>query len=146
MAAVLHWHGYSWMGSSAELKDESLRRPGKPGIPQWQAFIRGTLPPLQTGYYLLRRPGSDLTWTDPDKAIGWLVERYQQHTPSTREDGGAAYVPLDQRVVTSRDGLVNAVDAWWQYYTPGMGQALFAAICCPHAHLSDLPCPVPPRT
>ena len=29
--ALGHWHGYLWTGSSKDLKDESLRRPGVPG-------------------------------------------------------------------------------------------------------------------
>ena len=141
-----HWHGYSWTGSSAELKDESLRRPTTPGAPETQAFIRSTVPPLRTGHYLMRRPGTDQTWTDPDNVIAWLVAGYERNPPYERENRAQAYLPLDGRIGTSRDGLVHGVDAWWQYYASGMGQVVLAAICCPHAHLPEIPCPTPPRT
>lgn len=140
MAALQHWHGYSWTGSSAELKDESQRRPTTPGAPETQAFIRSVVPPLQTGHYLMRCPAAARTWTDPDKAISWLVAQYQRHPPYEREHNATAYVSLDRRIETSRVGLVNGVDAWRQDYTPSMGQVVFAAICCPHTHRTEIPC------
>ena len=144
MSARRHWHGYIWTGASADLKDESQRRPGPPGAPERQAFIRSSLPPVQTGYWLLRPPAAGRTWTSPDDAVGWLVGNYERHPPYERVAGTAAYVSLDDRKATTRDGLVNGVDAWWQYYTSGMGQVVFAAICCPHTHLADVTCPKPP--
>ncbi|GAA2617163.1 hypothetical protein [Paractinoplanes durhamensis] len=140
-----HWHGYFWTGASAELKDDSTRRPGAAGSPERQPFVRSTVPPLQTGYYLLRSPEAGHTWTDPDETIAWLAATYQRHPPHDRDSQAPAYVGLDQRKVTSRDGLVNGVDACWQYYTAGMGQVVLVAICCPHSHLPDLDCPMPPH-
>ncbi|MFG1602808.1 hypothetical protein [Actinoplanes sp. NPDC049265] len=146
MTAARHWHGYSWMGASAELRNESLRRPGPTGAPETDAFIRSTLPPLQTGHYLLRRPEAGRTWTDPDDAIAWLVANYQRHPPMEHPGGAQAYVSLDSRKVISRDGLINGVDAWWQYYTSDQGQVVFAAVCCRHSHRREIPCPMPPKS
>jgi hypothetical protein len=120
-----HWHGYLWTGSSKDLKDESLRRPGAPGTPATQEFLRSSLPPMRLGHYLLRRyaVSADLTWTGADKAIDWMAATYKRHPPMDGDVGfpaasGAASlasdVGLDARKVTSRDGLVNGVDAYWQ--------------------------------
>lgn len=146
MTAARHWHGYTWNGTTADLRDESQRRPTGPGEPETQVFIRSSLPPLRTGHYLLRRPGAGHTWTDPDDVITWLVAQYHRRPPQERENAAQAYVALEARIEHSRDGLVNGVDAWWQYYISGGGQVVIAAICCPHTHLPDIACPMPPRS
>jgi len=155
---VGHWHGYLWIGSSKDLQDESLRWPGPPGTPATQEFLRSSLPPMRLGHHLLRRNAvsADLTWTGVDETIDWMAATYKRHPPMDGDVGfpavsGAAPlasdVGLDARKVTSRDGLVNGVDAYWQYYiNPNGGVVAYAAICCPHTHLPKIPCPLPPRS
>ncbi|MFI5934119.1 hypothetical protein [Actinoplanes sp. NPDC051494] len=156
--ALGHWHGYLWTGPGKDLKDESLRRPSAPGTPATQEFLRSSLPPMRLGHYLLRRSAAsaDLTWTDVDEAIDWMAATYKSHPPMEGDVGFPAVngappplagdVGLDARRATSRDGLINGVDAYWQYYTnPNGGIVAYAAICCPHTHLPDIPCPLPPR-
>jgi hypothetical protein len=147
MTAARHWHGYTWDGTAADLRDESQRRPAGPNEPETQAFLRSSLPPVRTGHYLLRRPDAGRTWVDPDEVINWLVAQYERRPPQERENGAQAYVGLNSWIGTSCDGLVSGVDAWWQYYINNSGgQVVWAAICCPHTHLLDIPCPMPPRT
>jgi hypothetical protein len=155
--AVGHWHGYLWTGTSKDLKDESLRRPGAPGAPESQEFLRSSLPPVRLGQYLLRRNAvsADLTWTDADEAIAWMASTYERHPPMEGDVGFPAGrgisplardVGLDARRTTSRDGLINGVDAYWQYYTNANGGVIaYGAVCCPNTHLPEIPCPLPPR-
>src|SRR5687767_344675 len=123
-----HWHGYLWTGSSKDLKEESARRPGAPGTSEIQEFLRSSQPPMRLGHYLLRRNAvsADLTWTDVDEAIDWMAATYKRHPPMDGDVGFpagqatpllASDVGLDARRATSRDGLINGVDAYWQYYT-----------------------------
>lgn len=137
---ILHWHGYEWTGAASELKEGDHRRPVDDPM-RMPAFMSSTVPPIQTGHWLMRRKAAaaSRTWVTPDDAIAWLLERYECNPPS-RE---LSYVSQEDRVLHTRDGLINGVDAWWHYYTGGMGVAVFAAICCPHTHL-QLPCPLPP--
>ncbi|BCY14157.1 hypothetical protein [Actinoplanes sp. L3-i22] len=143
-AAGRHWHGYLWTGSTEELKKrETGRRPG--GLNEVQGF-RPELPPLQTGYYLRRRPDAGLTWIEVDDVVAWMVTNRERHRPTAREDGTQAWPGLDQRRETTRDGLLNGVDGWWQYHTGTGTEIVIAAIVCPHSHLRDIACPMPPQT
>ncbi|MET8147603.1 hypothetical protein ACIBSW_06720 [Actinoplanes sp. NPDC049668] len=157
-AAQRHWHGYIWTGPGKDLRNEFLRRPGALGTPDRQEFMRSALPPLHLGHYLLRRTATtqDRTWTDPDEAIGWMASTYLQHPPLTG-DGGfpavAGWVPVasdvgvEARRKTSRDALINGVDASWGYWTSTGGAFVsYSAICCPNTHFPEIPCPLPPRT
>jgi hypothetical protein len=158
MTVSRHWHGYLWSGTGAELKEEHLRRPGEPGSPEYQAFLRSSLPPMKTGHYLLRRGAAsqDLTWTDAGPAIDWMATSYKRHLPMSGEAGFPAIngvapmatdVGLDARRTTSLDGLCNGVDGFWLYYTGQSGSMVaICAICCPHTHMPEIACPMPPRT
>lgn len=141
MDAMRHWHGYEWAGSPTELREDNRRRPSK--IPaELPEFMSSAVPPIQTGHWLLRRrdAAASRTWTDVDDVVTWLTARYERNPPSAQ----LSYISLDERTATTRDGLLHGVDAWWEYYTGGMGVFVAAAICCPHAHLRALLCPMPP--
>jgi hypothetical protein len=152
IAAARHWHGYFWTGTITELKDEALRRPSDPG------FLRSSLPPIQTGHYLLRRGATtqDLTWVDVDKVIEWMAASYQRHPPMIGEAGFPAIngvaplasdVGLEVRREGARETLINGVDSFWMYYTGRSGgMVATVAICCPHTHFPEIPCPMSPRT
>jgi hypothetical protein len=144
-AAARHWHGYLWTGTTEELKKaEPQRRPITPGAVQ--DFLRSNWPPLQTGYYLLRRPETGRTWAEVDDVMAWIVATYQQHPPTTREDGMQAWPDFDLRQATTRDALVNGVDGWWQYSIGAGTEHVIAVIVCPHTHIRAQACPMPPRT
>jgi len=153
-----HWHGYLWTGTGAELKNEALRTPGLPNSAETQAFLRNSMPPVRTGHYLLRRDATsrDLTWTDVDRVIEWMSANYERRPPMSGDVGFptvnghtpmAGDVGLEARRRISRDGLINGVDGGWGYYTsPSGGFFTIAAICCPHTHMPEIPCPLAPRT
>jgi hypothetical protein len=150
MKSVRHWHGYGpWTGTSEQLRGEASRRPGRdPADAATQAFIAATIPPMQLGHYLLRRRDTTAarTWTSVDDAMDWLGKTYAAHPPLTLADGAQAYVDLEARRRYTRDGLHHGVDAFWLYYTAGFGVVAYAVICCPHKHLTTIPCPLPPAT
>ncbi|GLY08195.1 hypothetical protein [Actinoplanes sp. NBRC 101535] len=142
----LHWHGYGpWTGSADTLRaQEHQRRPGPaltPMDPATGTFLGNSLPPMQTGHWLLRRTQTtaDQTWTDVDDVLAWLTKQYAAHPPTPLD----SYLDLDARLDHSRAGLLGGADAWWHYYTGG-GIAVYSAICCPHRHLTQIPCPLKP--
>ena len=149
MTAEAHWHGYGpWTGSHTltERSNDHLRRPGpEPNDPATAAFLQNTIPPLENGHYLLRRAQTarDRTWTDVNDAMNWLCETYQRHPP----DPEVQYGDPEQRLFTTREGLVGGSDAIWHYTTSYSGDRIvvFAVICCPHRHKINMPCPLPPR-
>jgi hypothetical protein len=146
MRAQQHWHGFGpWTGQSATLKDEGPRRPG-PDPAALQAFLANDLPAMQTGHYLLRRRAvsADRTWITVEGAMRWLTQQYAAHPPIQDNGEHQAYVDLQARINTTCDGLMNGVDAVWWYYTAGFSVAISAVVCCPHAHLKQIPCPLPP--
>lgn len=142
-----HWHGYEWSGSPAELGEGDHRRPNA-DTERMATFMRAAVPPIEVGYWLWRRhaASSARTWADVDEAIRWMTSRYE-HTPPDAREGESHLLPLNVRVGTTRDGLLNGVDGWWQYYTSSMGVVVIAAICCPHTHVKARPghtlCPLP---
>ncbi|MBB3099776.1 hypothetical protein FHR83_007492 [Actinoplanes campanulatus] len=138
-AAVRHWHGYLWAGSS-----EALR--GRPSQLNLDPSFRPDRPPLQMGYYLNVRPEADRTWTEVEDVMAWMIATYERHRPATREDGKQTWPDFEQRQETTRDGLVNGVDGCWQYNTSPGSEVVITAICCPHSHLRTLSCPMPPRS
>lgn len=146
MRALRHWHGFGpWTGAGETLRSEAPRRP-EPDAAAMQTFLANDLPAVQTGHYLLRRRAvsADRTWAGVDQAVEWLCQQYARHPPAPRSDGRQAYVDLESRVETTRDGLSHGVDALWWYYTAGSSVAVTAVICCPHTVLKQIPCPLPP--
>ncbi|MEU0739132.1 hypothetical protein [Streptomyces sp. NPDC006134] len=153
-----HWHGFGpWIGDPKAYAAEGNRRPAHPVLPvapdivdryhkAAQEFSTGTLPPLMTGHWLLKKAQVTraLTWTDVGKAVVWLEQQYLETPPFERTDGQQAYVGLDVTLAYARDALPRGVDVSCVYYTPS--RSLFAAqiVCCPSLHHPDLPCPLPP--
>lgn len=136
----MHWHGYGpWTGPAAELRGEASRRPGgKPTDMETATFVRGQVPPMQTGHYLLRPSTPDRTWTDPDQALEWLAKTAANHPPY------GSYVPIEDALVHDRNQLLGGADVYRQYYTGTATVAAFGLIRCPHAHLAGIRCPRPP--
>ena len=143
-----HWHGYGpWTGPHAfiDRSNDHQRRPGgSSGDPDTQAFVQNTIPPLETGHYLLRRgqTARERTWSAVDGALHWLADMYQRHPPASE----LGYLTLDARIEHTRSGLEGGVDAVWHYTVSVAGDrvAVFVVICCPHRHHLQTPCPLPP--
>jgi len=139
-----HWHGYGpWTGPSDALKQEEFRRPGndatEAGRTQTQAFIRGSMPPVMTGWALMRRPGANRTWTNVADALAWLEATYQTH-PRVNAPADALAVKLGY----AADFLGRGSDDVWAYYVPGYSFVSFEVICCPNLFHPKLACPRPP--
>lgn len=146
MTSAPHWHGYGpWTGPHDifAMKNDHQRRPG-PDLhgPQALSFISSSVPPLQNGHYLLRRAQTkrQLTWVDVDAVLAWLVERYAEYPP----DPKLSYQTLEARIEHSRKGLLGGSDGVWHYSQAGDRVVVYAAICCPHRHHAQTPCPLPP--
>jgi hypothetical protein len=144
----MHWHGYGpWVGTRSEYGNEALRRPGRdPNDEQTRTFLGSSLPPIQTGHALLRRnqTAAGRTWTAPGDALDWLRSCYARHPPIERGDGKQAYLDLDTQLEYAESGLGIGLDVVWAYYTGSQGFASLQVICCPHRHLPNIPCPLPP--
>ncbi|WP_328954586.1 hypothetical protein [Kitasatospora purpeofusca] len=155
MGFIGHWHGYGpWIGSNAQYNTEYLRRP-TPLDPGWiktlrapdpQAFSpfeRRSVPPMQTGHHLLRKPPdlASRTWQDPSPAVDWLIRIYQQYPPIQRRDGGAVDCGPAAKASQARTDLGHGTDVVWCYYVPGDRMINFAVVACPSRHLPDIPCP-----
>jgi hypothetical protein len=135
-----HWHGYGpWTGRREDLAVEHLRRPG-PDLsrpdPNTTAFIRGELPPMQTGHALLRKPARDRTWTDLNGALTWLEKTYVGHPPG---DGQAT--DLVGRLAYARQFLAGGSDDVLAYYTAGFSFVHYEIICCPNRFHPSIVCP-----
>lgn len=151
MRTTLHWHGYGpWTGSGQELRDgegKGLRNPGRdPGDPATPTFLASTMPPMQLGHYLLRKTATSRprTWTDIDQAMQWMADLYDKHPPVYLPDEGYSDCGLEARLLHSRTGLIHGSDAYWSYYLRNFNKVAYGVICCPHSHLRDIPCPLPP--
>ncbi|WP_043471053.1 hypothetical protein [Kitasatospora sp. MBT66] len=152
-----HWHGYGpWIGTNTQYHTEHLRRPA-PIDTEWlksqkktpdplafTPFERRTIPPTQTGHYLLRRPAdlADRTWKEVDPAVNWLVTTYQSTPPEQRRDKRAVDAGLDIKTQQARTDITNGVDVVWCYYIPGERMINFAIIACPNRHLPEIACPL----
>ena len=139
-----HWHGYGpWTGPRSEHAKEDPRRPGKDlsrNDPKTQAFIAGSVPPVETGHALLRRPREGRTWTDLADALTWLEKNYRQHPPT-----GDLGLDLPDKLRYATDFLSKGSDAVWSYYTSGyVSYVSYEVICCPHRFHPTIPCPLPP--
>lgn len=138
-----HWHGYHWKGDSREYFQESLRRPGKtPGDAQTRAFMTSSLPPMQTGHWLLKREQADLTlaWRNPAQAVAWLRERHAAHPPNRR----GTWPDLDLMASGAADHLPRGVDVTWAYWTTHASLSSASVVCCPNRFHPHTPCPLPP--
>lgn len=143
-----HWHGYGpWTGPHQFFSREHdhERRPGIAGTTAGDTFLRATVPPLETGYYLLRRlqTAQERTWTDVQGALGWLTRLYAQQPP----DSALSYLDEAARIEHTHSGLAGGADAIWQYTLSLSGNRTieYAVICCPHRHHTRTPCPLPPN-
>ncbi|RKR87902.1 hypothetical protein BDK92_2203 [Micromonospora pisi] len=144
-----HWHAYGpWTGPHQffSREHEHERRPGNgPGDAGWAAFVAATTPPMQTGHYLLRRDQTarERTWIDVQGPLTWLAETYAQLPP----DPALSYMELAERLEYTGQSLRHGGDTIWHYTTSKSGNRLvvFAVICCPHRHLTAIPCPLPPN-
>lgn len=141
-----HWHGYGpWTGPHQFFgrEHDHERRPGPGGVAT-PDFLRATSPPLETGHYLLRTAQTqrERTWTDAQDTLDWLVREYEAQPP----DPTLSYLSLEARQMHTRSGLVAGCDAIWHYTASASGNrvVVLAAICCPHRHKVDMPCPLPP--
>lgn len=149
MGSALHWHGYGpWTGSGQELRqaEGSLQRNPGSKPEDMHTFLSSTMPPMQVGHFLLRTRATarERTWTDVDAALAWLAEHYRKYPPVHLPGEGYTDVGLDARMAHSRDGLAHGADAYWEYYIAGFSKVAYGVICCPHAHKTEIPCPLPP--
>lgn len=137
-----HWHGYEpWTGTREEYGREQLRCPGRnPDDQQTRDFLSGTMPPVQTGYALLRvrRTSADRTWTTVGDAVDWLRQTYAERPPS------GDYLPLEEMIRHDEELLPLGKDVVWAYYSRGGYFVSYSVICCPSIFHPDIPCPLPP--
>lgn len=163
-----HWHGYGpWIGPPKVYAQEGNRRPAHPnGAPvpsgpddkQTQRvldryreaaadFQNGTVPPLMTGHWLMKRSHAaiDRTWTDVSDAVVWLNKNYSENPPFERDDGKRAYSDLDGKIAYSREALRLGTDVSWVYYLQSQNLLSMQVVCCPNHFHPDLACPLPPR-
>ncbi|MFD3910908.1 hypothetical protein [Streptomyces sp. NPDC058603] len=142
-----HWHGYGpWTGSRDTYGQEGLRRPGAhPNDEQTRAFLASTMPPMQTGHWLMRRSqtSADRAWTDLADAVNWLKRTYGANLPVEREDSKQAYIDLDTKADYAEGALSRGSDAVWVHYTKSSNLVSFSVVCCPHRFLPRIPCPLP---
>lgn len=143
-----HWHGYGpWVGSRNTYGHEGLRRPGAlPDDEQTRVFLASTMPPMQTGHWLMRRSQTtaDRSWTDAADAVDWLTKTYGADQPFERENGEQSYVHLDVKVAQAEDDLPRGNDVVWVHYARSSSLVSFAVVCCPHRFHPRIPCPLPP--
>ncbi|MFG2694357.1 hypothetical protein [Kitasatospora sp. NPDC048407] len=155
-----HWHGYGpWIGRPEQYFGEYLRRPS-PFDSAWHAMVAGmkgpdqeahlpfeqrTVPPMQTGHYLLRRPSylGKQTWPEPKEAAEWLANIYELHPPALRPDGGAVDCGLGAKVAHATMSLGSGVDVVWVHYLPGERMLCMAVVACPNRFHPGVPCPHP---
>ncbi|WP_180686646.1 hypothetical protein [Streptomyces gossypiisoli] len=154
-----HWHGFGpWVGPPETYAKEGNRRPAHSIQPAPESdhasryreaaseFATGSVPPLMTGHWLLKRGQANRarTWTDCGDAVGWLKQHYISNPPFERTDGLRAYAGLDVTLAYALDVLPRGVDVACVHYT--QSRSLFSAsvVCCPNLHHPDLACPLPP--
>jgi len=145
-----HWHGYGpWVGERRELGKESHRRPGaSPDDEQTQAFLTSTLPPMMTGWALLRRRQTvaDRTWTAVSDAVDWLTKTYADRPPSFAPSSlyPTPEEQLQSKVRDAEEHLPLGTDTVWAYYATNGAYVSYEVICCPSHFHPDIPCPLPP--
>ncbi|WP_280890306.1 hypothetical protein [Streptomyces sp. LBL] len=110
-------------------------------------FQNGTLPPLMTGHWLMKRShaAAERTWTDVHDAVVWLNKNYSENSPFEREDGEQAYCGVDVKTAYAREVLPLGVDVSWVYYTQSQNLLSMQVVWCPSHFHPDLACPLPPR-
>lgn len=128
----MHYHGYEWAGDGRQMAREPERRPVDP-----QAFRLSELPPMMTGWWLLR-PASQIrgTWHTAPAAADWLVERYEAHTP-----GGDPWLPTDTRRIRAVERLEGASDVVWARWLSDTRWTGHYVVTCPNTIHPALPCP-----
>ncbi|MFI9772080.1 hypothetical protein ACIHJG_35245 [Streptomyces sp. NPDC052415] len=154
-----HWHGYGpWVGSPETYAKEGNRRPAHPIQPDPMAdcapryreaaseFTTGSVPPLMTGHWLLKRgeAARGRTWTDVTDAVEWLKGIHSVNPPFERTDGKQAYVPLAVKMTYAFDVLPRGVDVAWVHYTQARSLVSASVVCCPNLFHPDIACPLPP--
>ncbi|GEC09926.1 hypothetical protein SSP24_75810 [Streptomyces spinoverrucosus] len=154
-----HWHGFGpWVGPPETYAKEGNRRPAHPIQPAPESdcasryreaaseFATGSVPPLMTGHWLLKRGQATRarTWTDCGDAVGWLKQHYIGNPPFERTDGLPAYAGLDVTLAYALDVLPRGVDVSCVHYTQSRGLFSASVVCCPNLHHPDLACPLPP--
>lgn len=125
-------HAYSWSGPRAEFDQEYPRRPENP------PFDAAETPPLQVAHWL-RKPRRLVraTFTDPEAATAWLVER-------AAECGARLQPPPEVRRRYARDALRHGSDVAWGCYLPGQRYLSLALVVCPNRADPAAGCPAPP--
>ncbi|WP_307783242.1 hypothetical protein [Streptomyces sp. MBT53] len=110
-------------------------------------FQNGSVPPLMTGHWLMKRShaAAERTWTNAADAVTWLSKHYSENPPFEREDGRAAYIGLDGKIAYAHEVLPLGVDVSWVYYTQSKSMVAMQVISCPNHFHPDLACPLPPR-
>ncbi|MFI5475023.1 hypothetical protein ACIA6D_33040 [Streptomyces cacaoi] len=110
-------------------------------------FQNGTVPPLMTGHWLMKRSHAaiDRTWADVNDAVVWLNKNYSENPPFERDDGKRAYSDLDGKIAYSREALRLGSDVSWVYYLQSQNLLSMQVVCCPNHFHPDLACPLPPR-
>ncbi|MDT9695381.1 hypothetical protein [Streptomyces sp. P17] len=154
-----HWHGFGpWVGSVETYAKEGNRRPAHTIQPDPASdhatryreaaseFATGSVPPLMTGHWLLKRgqAAPARTWTDVTDAVEWLKGIYTANPPFERTDGKQAYAALDVKMAYAYDVLPRGVDVAWVHHT--QARSLFSAsvVCCPPLFHPGISCPMPP--
>ncbi|MFF0386045.1 hypothetical protein [Streptomyces sp. NPDC004286] len=109
-------------------------------------FAGGSVPPLMSGHWFLKRDQTvaDRTWTDVGIVLAWMTKHYAADPPFTHPDGSRAYGDLDFKLEYAADVLPRGVDVSWVYYTPAGAIFSLSVVCCPNHFHPGIPCPLPP--
>ena len=129
----MHFHGYEWAGDGRLRAKESERLPIEGG-----GFGLSGLPPLMTGWWLLRPPAQVRgTWEAAADAVEWLAGRYGEHSP-----GGDPWMPIEARRRCAVAQLTEASDVVWSCWVSGSRWSGHYVIVCPNKTWPQLTCPV----
>ncbi|MFJ5921172.1 hypothetical protein ACIQF6_01065 [Kitasatospora sp. NPDC092948] len=160
MTDLAHFHGYGpWIGRPDQYHAEYLRRPA-PFDATWQAMVSSmkspdqeahlpfeqrTIPPMQTGHWLLRRPPylGRQTWAEPKEAAEWLAGMYDQYPPAQRTDGAPTDIGTAAKAGCATTALTHGTDVVWVHYLPGERMFSASVVACPNRFHPHTPCPYP---
>ncbi|MFD7893997.1 hypothetical protein [Streptomyces sp. NPDC059743] len=129
----MHWHGYRWSGARQDMRHENVRRPDH------RDFLESRLPPMMTGWWLLRsrQTSTARTWTRHAAAVEWIRTAYDEQPPSP----GTGPSP-DTKTAYAADTLPRGVDVVWGHYTEGGTFVSLSVVCCPNRHWPGIACPL----
>lgn len=159
----MHHHGYLWTGPKERFDNEALRRPPHPEPPPPPApndlaaerllkryrevaaeFPTADLPPLETGYWLIK-PRSLVrgTWDEAKEAATWLGERLAEYAPRFASEGERDTVLAATLIDSAAERLGWGGDVSIGFYLERPTYLSLALVTCsPNRAAPELACPL----